>query len=229
MRWTPGNRARNPPRHQNLTIPHAGRPKGEHQLFGKDRGCERNGNDSENRGCAIATKTKTLMSKQSFIKEAQAIGLSVLFLALGLFTVWFIKTALGIQGDAVFVSLCLVPILAYLIISGRLSEFRAGGLEAKFNKLEDQLDDVRFVLTVLLQRSERNHLYNLVKGEIGYEGRRSLVAELRKLRTLGLIESIPGRHIGDMEKGKFDLKNFVRLTERGKRYVELLPDYQQEG
>jgi hypothetical protein len=55
-------------------------------------------------------------------------------------------------------------------------------------------------------------------------------AELRKLRALGLIESIGGRPIEDMRNGlSFDLRTFVELTDRGRRYVEQLPDYQQQN
>ena len=128
---------------------------------------------------------------------------------------------LKIQADIVSVSLCLVPILVYLTVSGRISEFRAPGVEAKFNKLEDQLDAVRFILTLLLQRSDWEHLRNLVKGDTrGYEGRPSMRAELRKVRALGLIESIRGQPLGDMRNGlSFDLRNFVELTDRGNREI----------
>lgn len=73
------------------------------------------------------------MNKQFPTKEATAIFASILFLALGLISIWITKGVLDIKGDAVFVSLLLFPILVYMIFSGRLKEIRApGGLEAKF-------------------------------------------------------------------------------------------------
>jgi hypothetical protein len=66
-------------------------------------------------------------------KEIPAILASILFLALGFVAIWLTKSVLKISGDSVFVSLLFVPILVYLIFSGRLKEIRApGGLEAKF-------------------------------------------------------------------------------------------------
>jgi hypothetical protein len=68
-------------------------------------------------------------------KEIRAIWLSVLFLFLGCIVAWIIKSVLKIEGDAVFVSLLLIPLLVYAIISGKLEELKGpGGLEAKFAK-----------------------------------------------------------------------------------------------
>ena len=58
---------------------------------------------------------------------------SILFLALGFLTLWFTKTMLNMQQDAVLVSILLIPILIYLILSGQLKEIRGpGGLTATF-------------------------------------------------------------------------------------------------
>jgi len=73
------------------------------------------------------------MNKHSTKEEVQAIIISVIFLVLGFFAVWLLNSKLHITGDAVFVSVLLIPIIVYLIFSGRLTEIRApGGLEAKF-------------------------------------------------------------------------------------------------
>lgn len=74
------------------------------------------------------------MSKQPARKEITAILISVLFLVLGFLTIWIARAVMDVEGDAVFVSLLFVPILVYVIFSGRLKEIRApGGLEAKFS------------------------------------------------------------------------------------------------
>lgn len=73
-----------------------------------------------------------------FWKETKAIGLSALVLGLGFLTVAAAKYWLGIGGDAVYVALFLLPVVVYLVISGRLSELKAGGLEAKFATVSRQ-------------------------------------------------------------------------------------------
>ncbi len=66
-------------------------------------------------------------------KEIRHVLLSLFFLAPGLFVIWIANSHLGIKGDAVFVSVLVLPVLIYLIVSGRLKEFKGpGGLEAKF-------------------------------------------------------------------------------------------------
>jgi CBS domain-containing protein len=57
---------------------------------------------------------------------------ATLFLVLGFLTLWFTKTMLNMQQDVVLVSILFVPVLVYLILSGKLSEIRAGGLSATF-------------------------------------------------------------------------------------------------
>jgi hypothetical protein len=77
---------------------------------------------------------------------------------------------------------------------GRISHLKLRELELDWlQKLEegqrkqgDELDDVRFVLTLLLQQSELEHLRNLEKGNTLYQGNEAICNELRKLRTLGL-------------------------------------------
>lgn len=73
------------------------------------------------------------MSRPSLVKEVTGILLSILFLALGFLALWLAKYKLSVAGDAVFVSLLLVPMIVYVIVTGRLGELKApGGLEAKF-------------------------------------------------------------------------------------------------
>lgn len=72
-------------------------------------------------------------------KELKAVGISLLFLILGFAVVWLTKAVVNIEGNAVYVSLLLIPILVYTIISGRLKEFKGpGGLEARFSEAAAQ-------------------------------------------------------------------------------------------
>ena len=80
--------------------------------------------------------------------EIMAILVSILFLLLGFFAIWFSKMYLRIEGDALFVSLLLVPVAIYLILSGRLSEIKApGGLEAKFINTSKQSVEIALEVT----------------------------------------------------------------------------------
>ena len=72
-------------------------------------------------------------------QDRRAIVFAVLFLVLSFGVLWFAKGILEIEGDAVLISLLLTPLLVYLIISGKLEEFRGpGGLEAKFAKVASE-------------------------------------------------------------------------------------------
>lgn len=81
-------------------------------------------------------------------KEVKGLLVAILFLILGFLIIWVFKIMSISVGDAVFVSVLLIPVLVYMIVSGKLSEFKApGGLEAKFvtvaNRPVDELASQR--------------------------------------------------------------------------------------
>jgi hypothetical protein len=79
--------------------------------------------------------TKMIKGYGARRSELWALGVSGLFLVLGLLVVWLVKGIANVEpvGDAVFVSLLLMPALVYMIVSGRMKELRGpGGLGAKF-------------------------------------------------------------------------------------------------
>ena len=84
------------------------------------------------------------------------------------------------------------------------------------------MEDLDLALSIAVLEPQQKHLLNLEEGNTkGYEGRGSLRSELRNLVSMGLLEKLPGRHIGDMKSGMvYDLADFVNLTDRGKRWVE---------
>jgi hypothetical protein len=78
-------------------------------------------------------------------------------------------------------------------------------------------DEIRFVLESLVTATELAHLKNLGKGSTSkYRRNDSLQAELRRLRSIGLIKS--KRYIADMP-AEFDLAEWVELTDRGADYL----------
>src|SRR5947209_3271923 len=63
----------------------------------------------------------------------RALSVSIVFLVLGFVTLWSVKSILNVQQDAVLVAIILIPVLIFLILSGKLLEINAGGISAKFN------------------------------------------------------------------------------------------------
>jgi len=62
-----------------------------------------------------------------------AIILSILFVGLGILIVAFAIRYAKIEKSPVLVALLIIPIVIYLILTGKIEEFKApGGLEAKF-------------------------------------------------------------------------------------------------
>ena len=139
--------------------------------------------------------------------------------------------------SVVVVTAGVVSILLRPELLDRLTHLKFGGLELDWlqklqddqQKQRDELDDVRFVLALLLQQSELKHLINLERGTTQYQGNEAVCAELRKLRTLGLIRNRKDHTIGEISgKYNFDLKDIVELTERGRHYLERLGEYNQK-
>jgi hypothetical protein len=85
-----------------------------------------------------------------------------------------------------------------------------------------EVGDLGLALSLAVPESQQKHLLNLAERKTkGYEGRGSLRSELRSLVSIGLLEKLPGKHVGDMRSGMvYDLADFVSLTDRGRRWVE---------
>jgi len=86
---------------------------------------------------------------------------------------------------------------------------------------ENQLDDIRLMLPLLLPDTERKHLSNLSRGRTSaYQGSHTLRSEVRRLRYIGLIRMKKDKIVADMKDGLgFDLASFVELTPLGDRWV----------
>jgi hypothetical protein len=109
-----------------------------------------------------------------------------------------------------------------------IQELGIGGLSVKMrSQMRDlldtqrnhqkQLDQLRFTLYLLVTDNERTHLENLYnRTTANYKRNEWLQAELRRLRTIGLITS--KRFIFEMPE-EFDLGDWVALTERGDEYL----------
>lgn len=131
----------------------------------------------------------------------------------------------------------IVSLLVQPDLLSKVRNFKLLGLEVELERLredqqkqKDELDDVRMVLTLLLQKHEVNHLRNLAREETGaYRGSGSLRAELRKLRDLRLIRNRENRNIGELRDGRtLDLRDVVVLTPLGQKFLERLDGYQRD-
>lgn len=82
--------------------------------------------------------------------------------------------------------------------------------------------DLGLALSLAVPEVQQKHLLNSAEGKTQrYEGRGSLRSELRNLASMGLLEKLPGKQIGDMKSGMvYDLADFVKLTDRGSRWVD---------
>lgn len=67
-------------------------------------------------------------------KEPYFVAFSLLYLAVGVGAVWFIRSIVGVRGDATLVAFLIVPLALYLTLSGRVSEITAGGLAVKLRQ-----------------------------------------------------------------------------------------------
>jgi hypothetical protein len=64
--------------------------------------------------------------------------LTILFCAVGFLAIWIAKSGVGMQQEAMFVAFLLMPLLVYVVVAGRLTEFKAFGTEAKFATVAQQ-------------------------------------------------------------------------------------------
>ena len=142
--------------------------------------------------------------------------------------------------SGVIILLLLRPSLA-----NRLKRFEGAGFKLEMleqvkekqdkqaNALDKQasaLDDISLMLPLLLPKTERKHLMNLDRGRTdGYKGNTAFRSEIRRLRSIGLLEMRPDCHVGHMKtKMEFDLADYVQLTDLGHRWVERIKQIEEQ-
>jgi hypothetical protein len=128
----------------------------------------------------------------------------------------------------------VVTVLVWPEGFGRLKLFELAGFRLEMlervkerqERQENQLDDISLILPLLFPATERRHLLNLAQGNTtGYVGHAPLRAELRRLRSITLIEMRDNRHVGDMRDGlTFDLADYVKLTPLGERWAKRITE-----
>jgi signal-transduction protein with cAMP-binding, CBS, and nucleotidyltransferase domain len=72
-------------------------------------------------------------------KEINAIFGTLFFLILAIILFYIVKVVFDVTDDNIsFTALIIFPILVYLILSGRIKAFKAGGVEATFNEIANK-------------------------------------------------------------------------------------------
>jgi hypothetical protein len=75
-------------------------------------------------------------------QQKNTLLLSLLLLAVGFVLIWLAKSKLGVEGDAIFITLLLVPLVVYLAFTGQISAFSFPGGRVDFNQLKDHVAQV---------------------------------------------------------------------------------------
>lgn len=88
------------------------------------------------------------------------------------------------------------------------------------SQIAENQKETQLINQTLLNEYELKHLRKLAdNASFNYTRRPSFERELRHLRALGLIETLPEKSISHLpERG--DLKEHLRITEHGKKYLE---------
>ncbi|MBV9671450.1 MAG: hypothetical protein JO076_01315 [Verrucomicrobia bacterium] len=102
-------------------------------------------------------------------------------------------------------------------------------IKSKQDWQQDHLKVVQLVLPLLLPIQEQQHLINLgIQNTSGYRGNDAVRSELRRLRSMGLIEKRAGRNIGEIKDNHtIDLQDYVYLTKSGQEWVTIIQANQQ--
>jgi len=165
-------------------------------------------------------------------QEIRAIVTSILFLALGFLVLWVAKSIMKIEGDAVFISLLFIPILVYVIISGKIEELKGpGGLEAKFAKAANEtitaaseevrlsMEDMQIVLKESMSLLEKK------RRELNEAQPIAMIMELGKRNYYGR-EAV----LGYLEMlSQFRNFKFVVFVDNNKRFVAYMPSWAVKG
>lgn len=113
----------------------------------------------------------------------------------------------------------------------RLKKFKFMALELELEQVKQKqtvqqelIQDIRTLLPLLITDPEKKHLYNLdTRKTQNYRGSHTMRTELRRLRAIGLIRMVDGRHVGDIKTDLVvDLADYVELTPAGQTWVERL-------
>ena len=130
--------------------------------------------------------------------------------------------------DAIALGLVAIAVLPWVSSLIESAEFPGGWkvkfreVEAEQNRQRDEIDVLKFLIKHFLTDDELVHLDKLAAGApFPFRPSQFFEAELRHLRSLRLIESLPARGIRSLFAARDDVKNHFQITERGREYLRL--------
>jgi hypothetical protein len=89
--------------------------------------------------------------------------------------------------------------------------------------VDSTVSDFGAMIPLLIPEPEQKHLINIFDGRTkNYRGGGTVRAELRHLRTIGLIQKHANRNIGELTAGSHDIGDIVELTDLGRRWAKKL-------
>jgi hypothetical protein len=180
-------------------------------------------------------------------ESSSALWRQAVAVALGLLTISYLlalvlgyvpldrRIDLAALGTLVFFALCIAFLLQPQFIE-RLSSLEFAGLKLQVRELarnqdrqERRIDGISTLLPLVLPKPERENMLNLFEGKTAnYAGNSNLRRELRRLRSIQIIESLPNRHIAELTSGQqFDLSQHVRLTPLGREWIKIMQEYEK--
>jgi hypothetical protein len=137
----------------------------------------------------------------------------------------------------VVISIVVIFMLLQPGLIRRLKIFEVGGVkievlqEVQERQAEQaqRIDQFSALLPLLIPETEQSHLRNLsAMSASTYTGGSRMRAELRRLRSIGLIQMHPGREVREIQSGApVDIAEYVELTELGKDWVKRIEAYHQ--
>ena len=160
------------------------------------------------------------------MKATLRIKLTVSIGALGLLAAHLALPSIRL--DAAALALLAIAVLPWISSLIESAEF-PGGWKVKFREVEEEqnrqrgeIDTLKFLIKHFLTDDELVHLDKLAAGApFPFRPSQFFEAELRHLRSLRLIESLPNRGIRSLFAAKDDVKMHFRITERGREYLTL--------
>jgi hypothetical protein len=107
-------------------------------------------------------------------------------------------------------------------------KFQFRELKAEQQRQKAEIESLRFLMSYFVTDYELIHLRKLAGGEpFPYTKNDSFLAELRRLRTLRLIDNLPGRGIRALP-GQGDLREHFTITDRGRSYLQLRTQWESD-
>ncbi|MGB8647477.1 MAG: hypothetical protein WCF84_19750 [Anaerolineae bacterium] len=145
--------------------------------------------------------------------------------------------------DSVALAIILVGLVALLFLLSpqtfdRLRSVEGPGfklaldeVKAKVAQQEDQLETMRLMQLVLLQKKQQDQLLNLASDNPEkLQGNHTTRQELRQLRSLGLVKmSAIHQHMAEIQDAlEVNPQEYVVLTDQGKLWVEKIKEIRKK-